>query len=304
MARGYHEWNRSFMTTEGRSKRTKTDRCRCITPSMDNKENHWNRMSLMRLRYHPTMRLPRDPYIPYQYSAVAPTFAITNDGISVSAPNGLGSIEFQVDGQYVKHLEYPFVPSQGGEKDGSASRPPPQQIQLSTSEIGELASVDPLSRKVTITAVGTDQRQAEIEDYGNLLKTSRLVIKTSPEGPAQPVPTSSPADKLKQKLSKFTGGSSRSSGHMSPTALAHTHNEKATAGPGEMVVIKGLPVGQEKKDNTWMTILNSHQGQRPKLVKVDVSLRCCPWMNYRPLISSHTNHSSRISTKGCFIMPF
>lgn len=244
------------MTNEGCSKRTKTDCCRPITPQMDDKENHWNRMSLIRLRYHPTMRLPRDPYIPYHYAAMAPTFAITKEGVSVHAPVGLASIEIQVNGTYVNHLEYPFA--------SHDAPPPPQDVQLTTRQIADLASADPKNTKISVTAVGTDQRQAEIEDYGQLCKESRMIVKTSPEGPAPPIPTASAGGKFKRAFNKLAN----KDGHHAEIVPHPGHGVKP--GDGEMEIIKGISVGQEKRENTFITVLHGFQGGRPKLVRIEV----------------------------------
>ena len=257
MARGYHEWNRSFMTTEGRSKRTKTPNCRLITPAIDNRENHWDRMSLLRLRYHPTMRIPNDPFIPYPYTAMAPTFSVTKEGIAVHAPVGLGSLEIQVDGKYVYHLEYPFV--------GPEPAPPPQNLHFTTKQIAELSSVDPTISRVSITAVGTDQRQAEIEDYGQLCRGSRLIIQKSGNGPAAPIPTSTPGSKFKKTLDRI---SNKNKSDFEPVP---TTPGGRGPGYGQIELIKGISLGQEKRENTWVTLLNSHQGRRPRLAKIEVS---------------------------------
>lgn len=264
MARGYHEWNRSFMTTEAKSKRTRTDSCRLIVPAMDDKENHWHRMSLMRLRYHPTMRLPRDPQIPYTYDAIAPSFSVIDDGVVVTGAVGLGSIEVQVDGSYRKHVEFPFC--------GRQSQPPPQTLRLTTAEITKLIDRDPGSCKVTIEAIGTDQRQAEIQDFGALCRGSRLIVHITSNDPAAPIPTASvtTSSKLKQSLGRLTHRDSPSGNASCPIPIV-SHGE--AKGPDQLQVIKGIPVGQEKPQNpAFMVVLNSCQPTSPKLVKVDVRL--------------------------------
>lgn len=258
MARGYHEWNRAFMTNEPRSKRCNTSGCRPITPAMDDKENHWNRMSLIRLRYHPCLRLPRDPYIPYAYTRIAPSFAAVKDGLSVKAPVGLGSVELQVDDRYVSHIEFPFF--------GRNSAPPPQEYLLSTSHIAELISADPTKRKVTLTAVGTDQRQAALQDYSELCRTSRMVVDISEEGPAAPIPTASASSLFKKSLSKF-GSKHSHAGTSNGYAVASS----AGSSGRKLEVMKGIAVGSEKPQNpSFQVILNSVKGTRPRLVKVDV----------------------------------
>lgn len=249
------------MSREGRSKRCQSNGCRPFTSVMDDKENHWNRMSLISLRYHPTMRLPNDPFIPYQYTQMAPTFMTMKDGVSVHAPVGLGSIEFEVDDRYVAHLEFPFY--------GRAPAAPPQTYQLTTEHISQLTKRDPSQHKVTIHAIGTDQRSAQIQDYRQLLKGSRLVIQTSPEGPAAPVPTASSSSKFRRGLDKFAQKHLGQSINRSSPSPVISFGGKP--GPGQMEVIKGIPVGQEKPQNhSFLTVLNSHQGSRPKLVKVDI----------------------------------
>jgi hypothetical protein len=133
--------------------------------------------------------------IPYPFTRIAPSFAVIKDGLSVKAPVGLGSLEIQVDGQYVSHVEFPFF--------GGHNQPPPQEYVLTTQHLGSLAKVDPTKRKVTLTAVGTDQRQAELEDYSELCRTSRMVINISEEGPAAPIPTSSANHKFRFGLNKL-----------------------------------------------------------------------------------------------------
>lgn len=276
------------MVREAHSKRTNTSSCRCITPAIDCRENHWNRMSLLRLRYHPTMRLPNDPFIPYHYTAVAPAFSVTKDGIAVFAPVGLGSLEVQVDGRYVHHIEFPFA--------GPNPQAPPQNLRFTSSDIKELAKIsDGLEKhKITLTAVGTDQRQAEIEDYGALSRGSRLVIQVTPEGPQKPVPTGtssaggaqatvgpthaggSSGSKFFSKLDKFAnkhGLGNLTAGMPIPGGAQGKvlHGQTSATGPGQIEVIKGIHVGQEKAENTWLVVLNSHQGNRPKLVKIEVS---------------------------------
>lgn len=240
------------MTMEGRSKRCKTAGCRPITPQIDDKENHWNRMSLMRLRFHPCLRLPRDPYIPYQFTRIAPSFAVIKDGINVKAPVGLGSIEFQVDDRYVSHIEFPFF--------GRNSNVPPQDYTLTTAHIAELVHCDPTKTKVTLTAVGTDQRQAELQDYSELSRTSRMVITISEEGPSVPIPTSGPSSIFKRGLSKFAEKHQHTSG-----SNGHTSGSKTVE------VVKGIAVGSEKPQNpSFQVILNSAKSHHPRLVKVEV----------------------------------
>lgn len=267
------------MTLEGGSKRCKTSSCRPITPRMDEKENHWNRMSLIRLRYHPCLRLPRDPYIPYQYTAMAPSFAVIKDGISVKGGVGLGSIEIQVDGQYVTHLEFPFY--------GAKASPPPQDYILTTPHIAELIHGDPKKRKVTITAVGTDQRQAELQDYSELSRTSKIVVDISQDGPAAPIPTSSAfKSKLKLELGKF---GKRHDNHVASTSSS-THGKT-------MEVVKGIPVGSEKPQNpSFQFVFNSVKGSKPLLTRVDVSQHSTPPLACELIHLQHGVDTQRICT--------
>lgn len=243
------------MTVEGRSKRTNTACCRPITPGMDFRENHWDRMSLLRLRYHPTMRLPTDSCIPYSHTALAPSFTLTKTGIAIYAPVGLGSLEIQVDEKYIRHLEFPFA--------GLQSAPPPQHLHLTDREVAELASADPLNTKVCVAAVGTDQRQAEINDYGQLGRNSRLVIQISSDGPAAPAPTFSPGLKLKHRLNMF----SHKHDSFQPSVVSQA---SSAGGYKDLEVIKGIAVGQEQQDNSWIVILNSYRASSPKLTGIEV----------------------------------
>lgn len=216
-------------------------------------------MSLLRLRYHPTMRLPSDQDIPYQYTAIAPSFSVIKDGIAVHAPSGLGSVEIQVNDRYKTHIEYPYCGL-------SCHQPPPQTIHLTHEHIARLCGADPTSCKVTIEAIGTDQRQAEIADYGELCRSSRLIVNVTSQNPAAPAPTSTTtSNKLMRALHKL--GSNDRPTSTSSAVIA----DATTAGPGQMAVITGIQVGQANPQNpAFLHVFNSHRDAKPKLAKVTI----------------------------------
>ena len=152
----------------------------------------------------------------------------------------------------------------------SVSGPSSRTIQPDSpwraKQIAELKSLDLANSRPSETAAGTDQPQEENDKYVQPSLGTRLTIRTNANVPAAPIPTFAPESKFKKTLHKF------SHKHRSDVQPGSSIPESSIADTyGQMEVIKGTSVGQEKLENTWVTLLNSHQGSKPKLVKVEVS---------------------------------
>lgn len=98
MLRGYLHWNRSFIVCEPGS-------TRCIGPR---DEDYWNRLDIMRFRFHPSFRLPGEPRFT---STCKPVCFPLRNGLSFHCPNGIFMVDIQSDGSK-GHFEYLDLPQE------------------------------------------------------------------------------------------------------------------------------------------------------------------------------------------------
>ncbi|CAM0135928.1 unnamed protein product [Umbelopsis sp. WA50703] len=102
MSRGYNNWNRTFMVKEpGRSP----------IPPHDEEGSHWHRVDMLRLRFHPTFRIPQDGYWAPKSDMGPSIVPLEHSKIAIKAPAGLSMVELLVNGSYRTHFEWP-KPSQ------------------------------------------------------------------------------------------------------------------------------------------------------------------------------------------------
>lgn len=182
------------MTREAYSSRRRTQGFRPITAE-DDDVCHWHRLAAIRFRYHPLFRLPRDPPIPciidnpkYQgpagwqrYEEDEPSWQLTDGSVTLIAPAGVACVEFQVDGRFKSHLEWPYM-------DPTSQPPPPGSLVLTPEYVSNLLQVDAMRAKVTLSTIATNHRQAEVPDFKEMFKQISLsglqggVMKTAVRG--------------------------------------------------------------------------------------------------------------------------
>ncbi|KAG4423408.1 hypothetical protein IFR04_003512 [Cadophora malorum] len=93
MLRDYVTLNRSFMTRECYSTRTKSKGGLVLA----DKECTWHRLDLLRFRAHPAFAIPSDPARPSDDSVQA--WPVDNGIVMVTAPSGLAYMEIYLDGE-------------------------------------------------------------------------------------------------------------------------------------------------------------------------------------------------------------
>ncbi|CAO3600995.1 unnamed protein product [Absidia cylindrospora] len=99
MARGFNQWNRTFMIQE-------PGRAGIITPD-DEAGSKWHRVDVIRLRTHPAFRLPLDTDRSASAKLAGPSFMPTgHDALEISSPAGMTMVEVWVNGRYATHFEY------------------------------------------------------------------------------------------------------------------------------------------------------------------------------------------------------
>jgi Putative peptidase family len=124
MLRDYVTLNRTFITREAYSTRTKSQGLRVCLPK---DECAWHRLDTLRFRYHPCFRLPTDP--PTNSDNSVQVWPADHGNLIVTAPSGIAWIEIHVDNGCRTHIEYE---KPTGPVSGSSL---PKEVLLSESDI-------------------------------------------------------------------------------------------------------------------------------------------------------------------------
>ncbi|KDN48442.1 hypothetical protein K437DRAFT_234275 [Tilletiaria anomala UBC 951] len=171
MARGYVEFNRAFMTSEGPHCK-RPGNMNPITPETDSGTNHLHRAQGVRARWHPAFALPSDPPLPFMnrdgdastwkhWKEAEPTWEPTMHGANFRSKSGIASLEVFLGDTYKTHIEFTGLP------DGN----PVQQEMLITNEyLSKCVGFDvssPASPSVNLTALACNMREIQLQDFRN-----------------------------------------------------------------------------------------------------------------------------------------
>ncbi|KKK13014.1 zinc metalloprotein [Aspergillus rambellii] len=124
MLRDYVRLNRSFMTREPFSTRTKIQG---LNPCLPQDECGWHRLDALRFRFHPCFRLPGDP--PISSDDSVQVWPVENGKILLTATTGIAFIELYAEGDQVSRNFIEYVNSE------STSNGLPRQVVLTESEL-------------------------------------------------------------------------------------------------------------------------------------------------------------------------
>ncbi|GAB5586797.1 hypothetical protein Unana1_01697 [Umbelopsis nana] len=154
MSRGYNNWNRTFMVKEPG---------RAPIPPHDEEGSHWNRVDMLRLRFHRAFRIPEDGHWAPR-SNVGPTFApLEHNMIAITSPAGLSMVEMIVNGSYRMHLEWPEPNEQ------------PTSYQLDIDHVKKQANCGPHERlRLEVTSCNT--QSTDIDDVDTFLRNHIVVL--------------------------------------------------------------------------------------------------------------------------------
>ncbi|KAI9748754.1 MAG: hypothetical protein M1835_001719, partial [Candelina submexicana] len=156
MSQDYVRLNRTFMSRESYSTRTKSPGLR-LGQSED--ECTWERLDCLRFRYHPCFRLPSD--IPSNSSDDSvQAWPIDNGNVIVTAATGVAFTEIftEADELCRSHIEYHDV-------NGNGSRGPPGQITLTESDIRSRLPEGKRNKRLRLIVHCTGQGTQVIEDF-------------------------------------------------------------------------------------------------------------------------------------------
>ncbi|KAL2831067.1 putative peptidase family-domain-containing protein [Aspergillus cavernicola] len=124
MLRDYVRLNRSFVTREPFSTRTKTQG---INPCLPQDECAWHRLDALRFRFHPCFRLPNDP--PMSSDDSVQVWPVENGKILLTATTGIAFIELYAAGDEVCRHFIEYINSE------STSNGLPKQVTVTESEL-------------------------------------------------------------------------------------------------------------------------------------------------------------------------
>ncbi|CAD6892653.1 unnamed protein product [Tilletia laevis] len=192
MYRGYNEFSRIFMTTEGYRSHLNAPGERLITPANDDLNCHLHRAESCRARWHPNFRLPGDDPAPptldvsdpasveawTRWSELPPVAYATPEGALFQAAEGnkIVAIELDVNGTHARLIEFTGRPAGDGAQEGKA---PVSQYLLDKKTVqetidvhlkrepGTTAAAEEGSEKVVVfvRAIGTNLCFRELGDF-------------------------------------------------------------------------------------------------------------------------------------------
>ncbi|KAK6359563.1 hypothetical protein TWF696_000716 [Orbilia brochopaga] len=100
MVRDYVRLNRSFVTRESYSTRTKNPGLRLCMPK---DECHWHRLDILRFRFHPCFRSASDP--PIMYDGDNPRIYGVDNGVVIASSTGVAWVEIYINDVFQNHIE-------------------------------------------------------------------------------------------------------------------------------------------------------------------------------------------------------
>ena len=149
MLRDYVNLNRSFMTTEPYSQRTKSNGPR---PCLIEHECAWHRLDVLRFRYHPCFRLPME----YGPPAGAATIYNLGNGLLVTSRAGISLVEIYQENEARGHIEFPNEPQ--------------NDVFLFEGDMRErLGPQNKPEQPIKLQIISVNQEQEVIEDMSALL---------------------------------------------------------------------------------------------------------------------------------------
>ncbi len=156
MSKDYVRLNRTFMSRESYSTRTKSPGLRLGQPE---DESAWQRLDCLRFRFHPCFRLPSD--VPSNCSDDnVQAWPVDNGNVIVTAATGIAFVEIFTEGDELcqSHVEYL-------DGNGNGSRGPPGQVTLTESDIRARLPEAKRNRRLRLAVHCIGQGIQIIEDF-------------------------------------------------------------------------------------------------------------------------------------------
>ncbi|KAJ5648433.1 Mannose-binding lectin [Penicillium lividum] len=169
MLRDYVQLNRTFLTKEPFSTRTKAQGLKVCLP---NDECSWHRLDTLRFRFHPCFRLPGDPSISSDDSVQV--WPVENGKILFTASSGVAFMELYTEGEEFCRTSIEYLNTE------SSANGLPKQISVTESELrlkvfGPEKDKKEKKRKLKIVVYSGALGSYTVEDVGALKAKGTLV---------------------------------------------------------------------------------------------------------------------------------
>jgi hypothetical protein len=166
MLRDYVRLNRTFLTREPFSTRTKAQGLKVCLP---NDECSWHRLDALRFRFHPSFRLPSDPS-PTSDDSVQ-VWPVENSKILFTASSGIAFMELYAEGDTFCHNFIEYLNSE------SSPNGLPRQVAVTESELRQRVYGTEKEKKKNIRLVVCSGALGSytVEDIGDLKSKNSLV---------------------------------------------------------------------------------------------------------------------------------
>ncbi|KAJ5950827.1 uncharacterized protein N7479_009240 [Penicillium vulpinum] len=166
MLRDYVRLNRTFLTREPFSTRTKAQGLKVCLP---NDECSWHRLDALRFRFHPSFRLPSDPS-PTSDDSVQ-VWPVENGKILFTASSGIAFMELYAEGDTLCHNFIEYLNSE------SSPNGLPRQVAVTESELRQRVYGTEKEKKKNIRLVVCSGAMGSysVENIGDLKSKNSLV---------------------------------------------------------------------------------------------------------------------------------
>ncbi|KAJ5182075.1 hypothetical protein N7449_012222 [Penicillium cf. viridicatum] len=166
MLRDYVRLNRTFLTREPFSTRTKAQGLKVCLP---NDECSWHRLDALRFRFHPSFRLPSDPY-PTSDDSVQ-VWPVENGKILFTASSGIAFMELYAEGDTFCHNFIEYLNSE------SSPNGLPRQVAVTEIELRQRVYGTEKEKKKNIRLVVCSGALGSytVENIGDLKSKNSLV---------------------------------------------------------------------------------------------------------------------------------
>ena len=166
MLRDYVQLNRSYLTKEPFSTRTKAQGLKVCLP---NDECGWHRLDALRFRFHPAFRLPNDA--PVSADDSVQVWPVENGKILFSASSGIAFMELYKDGDEFCHDYIEYLNTE------SSPNGLPKQITITESELRQklFGTEKEKKKKIRLVVFSGALGSYTVEDVGALKSKSSLV---------------------------------------------------------------------------------------------------------------------------------
>uniref|UniRef100_A0A093XZI8 Putative zinc metalloproteinase n=1 Tax=Talaromyces marneffei PM1 TaxID=1077442 RepID=A0A093XZI8_TALMA len=165
MLRDYTRLNRTFVTREPYSTRTKSHGLKLCLPA---DECSWHRLDALRFRFHPCFRLPSDP--PSHLDDSIQAWPVENGKILLTAASGVAYLELYTEGDDLCRHHLEFINNE------SPNSGIPKQVAITETELRNLLPPDQQKRKIRVEIFSGNLGTYTIDDLG-VFKSKKSIVK-------------------------------------------------------------------------------------------------------------------------------